>query len=165
MIIRHETPADTPRIHALTQDAFADIEHSSHTEAAIIDALRRAGALTVSLVAVRDGEIIGHVAFSPVLMDGVDLGWSDLGPVSVAPGHQRAGVGTALIEAGLRALRERGAAGCVVLGDPDYYRRFGFTSKHALRYADVPPRNFQSMALAGGPASGEVSYHEGFKAR
>ncbi|WP_371873629.1 GNAT family N-acetyltransferase [Agaricicola taiwanensis] len=87
-----------------------------------------------------------------------------MGPVSVSPSLQRGGIGTALIEEGLRLLKHRGAAGCVVLGDPNYYRRFGFTSDHALRYGEVPPEYFQSMVLSGDPAKGEVTYHEGFEA-
>lgn len=74
MIIRAETPADTSTIRALTETAFKHAEHRSQTEGAIVDALRTAGALTLSLVAEQDGEILGHIAFSPVLIDGKDLG-------------------------------------------------------------------------------------------
>lgn len=164
MIVRPETLADASRIRTLTDAAFAGAEHSSQTEAAIVDALRRSGALAISLVAEQDGAIVGHAAFSPVLIDGKDLGWFGLGPVSVSPGLQRGGIGTALIEEGLALLKARGARGCVVLGDPNYYGRFGFTSKHALRYADVPPEYFQSMVLAGADVEGEVTYHESFEA-
>ena len=164
MVIRAETPTDASFIWSLIDAAFKGIEHTSQTEGAIVEALRQAGALTVSLVAERNNTIIGHVAFSPVRIDGENLNWFGLGPVSVVPGLQRGGVGTALIEEGLRQLRHRGANGCVVLGEPNYYRRFGFTSDHALRYGDVPPRYFQSKVLAGDPATGEVTYHEGFEA-
>ncbi|NIJ64258.1 putative acetyltransferase [Sphingomonas leidyi] len=165
MILRSETPADTSLVRSLTDAAFNGAAHSSQTEGAIVAALRQAGALTISLVVEQDDTIIGHVAFSPVLIDGEDLGWFGLGPVSVSPSLQRGGIGIALIEEGLRLLKHRGAAGCVVLGDPNYYRRFGFTSDHALRYGDVPPEYFQSMILLGDPAKGEVTYHEGFEAR
>lgn len=164
MIIRSERPADVPHIRTLTDAAFAGVEHSSQTEGAIVDALRAANALSVSLVAEQDGSIIGHVGFSPVLIDGADIGWFGLGPVSVLPNFQRGGVGSALIEQGLKALASRGAKGCVVLGDPGYYRRFGFTSDHALRYGDAPVEYFQSQVLGGAPAVGEVSYHVGFNA-
>lgn len=162
--LRLETSADASVIRSLTDAAFEGVEHSRQTEGAIVDALRAAGALALSLVAERDGEIIGHVAFSPVLIDGQDIGWLGLGPVSVSPGLQRGGVGTALIEEGLRLLKRRGASGCVVLGDPNYYRRFGFSSDHGLRYGDIPREYFQSMVLAGDPARGEVAYHPGFEA-
>ncbi len=165
MVIRDEAPSDGASIRSLTDAAFLGAEHSSGTEGAIVDALREAGALAVSLVAGRDGTAVGHVAFSPVLIDGEDRHWFGLGPVSVSPGLQRGGIGTALIEEGLRRLRRRGAHGCVVLGDPAFYRRFGFTSDPALRYGDVPPEYFQSMVLSGIPEKGVVTYHEGFDAR
>ncbi|MDB5685899.1 MAG: N-acetyltransferase [Rhizorhabdus sp.] len=164
MIVRAEAPADAHLIRSLTDAAFDGIEHSSQAEGAIVDALRQAGALTISLVAEQDDMIIGHVAFSPVLIDGEDLGWLGLGPVSVSPNFQRRGIGTALIEEGLKLLNHRGARGCVVLGDPNYYRRFGFTSDRTLRYGDVPPEYFQSILLCGDPARGEVTYHQGFDA-
>jgi putative acetyltransferase len=165
MIIRSETAADGSAIRSLTGAAFDGVEHSSQTEAAIVDALRDAGALALSLVAERQGRIIGHVAFSPVEVDGRDIQWFGLGPISVLPELQRTGVGAALIEEGLRQLIEGGAAGCVVLGDPAYYTRFGFSSDHALRYGDVPPEYFQSMVLSGDPPEGSVEYHKGFEAR
>lgn len=164
MIIRPETPKDTAAIRTLTDAAFVGVEHSSQTEGAIVDALRAADALTVSLVAEQDASIIGHVSFSPVLINGADAGWFGLGPVSVSPSLQRGGVGSILIKEGLDRLATHGAQGCVVLGDPDYYGRFGFRSDHALRYGDVPPVYFQSLVLGGEPASGEVTYHAGFEA-
>lgn len=165
MNIRPESPADGPAIRLLTEAAFAGAEHSSQTEGAIVDALRDAGALTLSLVAELDGAIVGHVAFSPVLIDGADLGWSGMGPVSVSPDRQHSGIGSALIELGLNQLKKSGVNGCVVLGDPNYYGRFGFTSEHALRYGDVPPQYFQSLVLSGAPAHGSVAYHDGFNAQ
>jgi len=164
MIIRPETPSDISSIRALAEQAFRDAPHSSQTEGAIVDALREAGALTLSLVAERDGVVSGHVAFSPVLINGRDRGWLGLGPVSVLPSLQRGGIGTALIEEGLRLIKQKGAKGCVVLGDPRFYRRFGFTSGRALHYGDVPPEYFQSLLLSGAPAMGEVTYHKGFEA-
>lgn len=164
MLIRSETPADISAIRLLTTAAFDGIEHSSQTEAAIVDALRTFGALTISLVAEQDNTIMGHVAFSPVLIDGENRSWFGLGPVSVAPTGQRGGIGTALIKEGLKLLTLEGAAGCVVLGDPNYYSRFGFTSDHALRYGDAPREYFQSIVLGGTPAEGDVSYHKGFDA-
>ena len=164
MIIRSESPADVSAIRLVTDAAFLDVEHSSRTEAAIVDALRHAGALTLSLVAEQDGRIIGHAGFSPVQIGGHDTHWFGLGPVSVLPDLQRSGVGTALIEEGLRQLRRRGAEGCVVLGDPRYYARFGFTNHQALRYGDVPPEYFQSLSMSGAAPKGEVAYHRGFEA-
>lgn len=164
MIIRPEKPEDSLAIRALTDAAFAEVEHSSQTEGAIVDALRAADALALSLVAEQDGSIMGHVAFSPVLINGEEIGWFGLGPVSVSPGLQRRGVGSMLINEGLDSVATHGAQGCVVLGDPEYYSRFGFRSDHALSYGDVPPACFQSLVLTGKAPSGEVTYHAGFEA-
>lgn len=164
MIVRRETPTDIPFIRSLTDAAFLGVEHSSRTEGAIVDALRKAGALTLSLVAEQDGLIVGHVGFSPVQINGLDVGWFGLGPVSVAPSLQKSGIGSALIKAGLAQLARLGAQGCVLLGDPGYYVRFGFSSDHALHYGDVPREYFQALVIGGEPMSGEVTYHEGFDA-
>ncbi|WP_380875537.1 GCN5 family N-acetyltransferase [Sphingomonas sp. DBB INV C78] len=164
MIIRQEQARDRDAIARVTAGAFAAVEHSDQTEPAIIAALREAGALTLSLVAVEGGEIVGHVAFSAVTIDGADKGWFGLGPVSVRPDRQGGGIGSALIRAGLDELRERGAAGCVLLGEPDYYRRFGFEQDAALRYEGAPAEYFMRLVLAGPAATGRVDYHPAFGA-
>ncbi len=166
MPIRPEQPADAAAIRALTTEAFAAAPHSSGTEAAIIDGLRAAGALTLSLVAVEDDAkpdtILGHVAFSPVTIDGAERGWFGLGPVSVRPGRQRGGVGSELIREGLQRLREIGAGGCVLLGDPGYYGRFGFAADPALVLEGVPPEYFMRLAFGAGVPAGTVRYHAAF---
>jgi len=83
--------------------------------------------------------------------------------VAVPPAMQGRGIGAALIEAGLAALKARGAAGCVVMGDPAYYTRFGFAATPALTYPGVPPAYFMAQAFTQ-PARGEVAYHAGFAA-
>lgn len=164
MEIRPEHPGDVNAIRSVTTKAFRNMAHSSGTEAAIIDALRAADALTISLVAIDGGRIVGHVAFSAVTIDGEDIGWYGLGPVSVSPDRQRQGIGQALIREGLAELRRRGAAGCVLLGDPAYYGRFGFESDPELRYGDVPPEYFQRLAFTDSVPKGEVAFHAGFGA-
>ena len=109
--IRTERPADDAAIHALTRVAFEPMPFSSGTEAPIVRALRSSGDLTLSLVAEDDGVIVGHIAFSPVTIDGVHGGWFGLGPISVRADRQRQGIGKALIARGLELLRQRGAAG------------------------------------------------------
>lgn len=163
-MIRPEKPDDAAQIRSLTTAAFAGAEHSDGTEAAIVDALRDASALTLSLVAEEGGEVIGHAAFSPVRIDAADCGWSGLGPVSVEPNRQGSGIGAALIREGLERLRQKGAQGCVVLGDPAYYSRFGFAGDPALTYPGVPAEYFQSLIFTGKPPCGEVTYHDGFNA-
>lgn len=162
--LRPERDGDAAAIRALIAAAFLGAEHSSGTEGAIVDALRASDVLTISLVAEEDGVIVGHVAFSPVAIDGANLGWFGLGPVAVSPDHQRRGIGARLIEAGLAQLRDTGAQGCVVLGDPAYYARFGFESDPALAYPDVPAEYFQRLVLAGAAPKGEVAYHQSFAA-
>ncbi len=164
MPIRSERPEDAAAIHDLTATAFKDALFSSGTEAGIVDALRADDVLTVSLVAVEDGEIIGHVAFSPVEIDVAQGDWYGLGPVSVAPRRQRQGVGQTLIKAGLERLEALNAAGCVVLGAPGYYGRFGFQSDPRLRYGEAPAAHFQRLILKGPAPSGEARFHPSFEA-
>ncbi|WP_306224060.1 GNAT family N-acetyltransferase [Bosea beijingensis] len=162
MDIRTEQPADTEAIRALTTEAFATAPHSSGTEAAIVDALRATGTLTLSLVAVEGDELIGHVAFSPVTIDGTERGWFGLGPVSVQSSRQRGGIGSGLIREGLRRLRAMGAAGCVLLGDPAYYGRFGFANDPALVLEGVPPEYFMRLGFGAELPAGTVRYHAAF---
>lgn len=163
MLIRPEHAQDIDAIRQLTAIAFAAVEYSNQTEPAIIDTLRDAKALTLSLVAVSESdEIIGHIAFSPVTIDGGELGWFGLGPVSVHPDQQRRGVGEALVRQGLDTIRQTGAAGCVLLGDPGYYRRFGFENDSRLRYPLAPPEYFMQLAFGDAVPSGAVSYHPAF---
>ena len=126
MIIRNETESDIEAIAEITKAAFATCPYGEHTEQFITNALRAAGALTVSLVAEIDRDVVGHVAFSPVTISDGSPDWYGLGPVSVLPQHQRQGIGTALIREGLSLLKARGGQGCVLVGEPAYYQRFGF---------------------------------------
>lgn len=164
MIIRLESVDDAPAIRAVIIAAFKDAPHSSGTEAAIVDALREAGALTLSLVAEKHGRIVGHAAFSPVMIDGQAGRWFGLGPVSVEPADRRRGIGEALIREGLQRLRTAGAEGCVVLGDPSYYQRFGFVNDNRLRYGRVRSEYFLRLGFTGVEPKGEVAYHAGFDA-
>lgn len=162
--IRPERPADMLIIRQLTDAAFKGADYSSGTEGAIIGALRAADALSVSLVATIDEAVVGHVAFSAVTIDGADIGWFGLGPVSVQPDLQAKGIGGALIREGLKRLRSAGAKGCIVLGDPTYYRRFGFEHDPALTYDGAPPEYFMRLSLDGSKVSGAAAYHPAFSA-
>jgi putative acetyltransferase len=164
MQIRQERPGDAATIRALTDAAFKGMPFSDQTEAKVIDALRRADALTLSLVATEGGEIVGHVAFSPVKINGETSDWYGLGPVSVWPDHQRAGIGQALIREGLQRLQTINAGGCVLTGDPAYYRRFGFQADPDLYYVGAPSWAFQRLTLDGSRPRGEVSFHPAFDA-
>ena len=164
MEIDHERPEDVAAIRALTDAAFKGVPYSNETESRIVDALRDAGALTLSITARSDGEIVGHAAFSPVLINGERGRWYGLGPVSVAPERQRQGFGSAAIRSGLEQLQEAMAEGCVVFGSPLYYGRFGFVSDPRLFYAGAPEGYFQRLMFASSVPVGEVTYHPGFDA-
>src|SRR6185312_17259132 len=165
VLIRSETPADREEIEALTASAFLNAPHTSHTEQYIVAALRSAGKLSVSLVAEADGTLIGHVAISPVSISDGAPGWFGLGPISVLPQHQRQGIGSKLMREALRILRERGASGCVVPGEPEYYGRFGFHADPSLVLPDVPPEYFQAISFGSSKPRGTVTYHEAFEAQ
>lgn len=164
MLIRPEQAGDISAIDAVTRAAFKDHPHSDQCEHFIIAALRAAGALSISLVAEVEGEVVGHVAFSPVNISDLSPDWYGLGPVSVLPDRQRQGTGQALIKGGLALLQEKGVAGCVVVGDPDYYARFGFRHIAGLLYPGLPPEYFMALPLQATSPQGIVSYHPAFTA-
>lgn len=162
--IRSEDAAEANDIFEVTQAAFAGAEHSSGTEGFVVNALRERAMLTVSLVGMVEGQLVGHIALSPVRLSDGTLGWYGLGPLSVLPRYQRVGIGRALVEEALKRLRDLGASGCVVLGDPFYYSRFGFRVREALVYPGVPSEYFQAMSFDGVFPSGEVAYDVAFEA-
>ncbi len=164
IIIRNETDADVGTITEVTIAAFKTMEISSHTEQFIIEALRAAKALTLSLVAEMDGRVIGHIAFSPVTISDGTRNWYGLGPVSVLPVYQRQGIGKALIREGLSRLKDMNAQGCCLVGHPDYYRKFGFKNMPGLVHEGVPQEVFFALSFDGRTPQGTVAFHEGFKA-
>lgn len=157
-----ESMADRGAIDALLLVAFP-----GPGEAALVLALREAGDLLTSLVALVDDAVVGHVAWSPITVDGAQRRASGLGPVAVAPSHRRRGIAEALIRAGLEARRAAGDELAVVLGDPAYYARFGFrpASTFGLRDDYAGGDAFQAMELRPGgapPGGGEVRYAPAF---
>jgi putative acetyltransferase len=141
--IRHEQPGDVAAIRDVTVSAFGQAE-----EADIVDALRANGAVSLSLVATIGGRVVGHILYSPVSVG--DIAGAGLGPIAVAPEHQRHGIGSQLIETGNQKLREAGCPFIVVLGHPGYYPRFGF--KRASIYGlscewEVPDDAFMALIL------------------
>lgn len=162
--IRSETDADASAISEVTIAAFKTLEMSNHTEQFIIEALRAAKALAVSLVAEMDSRVIGHIAFSPVTISDGTQDWYGLGPVSVLPAYQRQGIGKALIREGLLRLKDMNARGCCLVGHPDYYRKFGFENISGLVHEEVPQDFFFALSFDGHYPQGTVTFHEGFKA-
>ena len=164
LCIRPETPSDEDAIEQVTRRAFLSHPYSHQTEQFIIHALRADDALSVSLVAEDAGRIVGHIALSPVSIGDGAVGWYGLGPISVEPERQRRGIGRALIERGLAELRKMGANGCVLVGDPAFYTRFGFANNPALVLADIPQEFFLSLSLGASSARGDVKFHPAFEA-
>lgn len=165
IIIRNETESDIDAISAITKAAFATLAISNHTEQFIIRALREANALTISLVAEVDKKVVGHIAFSPVTISDGSTYWYGLGPISVVPELQRQGIGKSLMYAGLSRLKTLNAKGCMLVGDPDYYKQFGFSNIPELVHEGVPPQYFLVLPFEGNKASGTVKFHEGFNAK
>jgi putative acetyltransferase len=162
--IRAEQPTDCEVIDAVTAAAFLNAPYSDHTEQFIVKGLREAGALSISLVAERDGTVVGHVAVSPVTIADGSTGWFGLGPISVLPEYQGRGIGSQLMEAALDVLRHMGAAGCVVLGEPAYYGRFGFRLEPKLKFPAAPAEYFQAISFGSPVPCGIVAYHRAFGA-
>ena len=191
MHIREERPGDAATITAIINAAFAprtydeatlakiaklqreagiaddhkDPAASGLSEAQIIELLRKDSALTLSLIGEVDGELVAHVAFSKVRIGQAQLGWYGLGPVSVRPDLQGRGLGSLLIREGLSRLEALGAQGCVLLGYPPYYARFGFEPDGKLTYLGQPNPALQRLIFSGASPTGDVVYHRAFGTR
>ena len=166
--LRHETTNDIAAIEAVTIAALADAPHTSHTEQFIVRALRDASELTLSIVAEEHGQVVGHVALSPVTITNDHghkaKGWCGLGPISVLPQRQGHGIGSRLMEQALSELRAMQAEGCVLLGEPAYYGRFGFQAHAGLQLPGVPPGYFMALAFHEPVPEGIAQYSDAFNA-
>ena len=162
LTIRPEVPADHAEIAVVTDAAFAEVEYSDGSEVRIVERLRSDGDLALSLVAEDGKRIIGHVAVSPVTISDGSEGWYGLGPISVLPSRQREGVGLRLMQRAIADMRQSGASGIVLLGEPAYYARFGFEHDPQLIYPGPPAEYFQRLVLDGDAPSGTVSYAPAF---
>lgn len=152
--MRNEQPRDAQAIRGVIELAFGQVD-----EGDLVDALRRAGALTVSLVAEIEDQVVGHIAFSPVTIrtPHASRGALGLAPLAVLPDHQRRGIGSELVRRGLEASRSAGHRIVVVVGQPEYYQRFGFSraDRHGLECSiHVPAEAFLVAELAPGALSG-----------
>lgn len=163
--IRPETPADAPAIHRVNELAFGQ-----PGEADLVDALRAEARPFLSLVAVREGEVVGHISFSPVTIESEETTSAAMGlaPMAVLPELQRQGIGSALIHQGLEECRRLGQDVVVVVGHPDYYARFGFVPAATLGLRceyPVPDEVFRVAELRPGALAGRrglVRYHPAF---
>ena len=164
MLVRPETEDDRDAVRAVNVAAF-----DTPLEADLVDALRREATPIVSLVAEEEGAIVGHIMFSPVSLEGhLDLQLMGLAPMAVSPSHQRRGIGSQLVSAGLEHCRNLDCAVVVVVGHPTYYPRFGFApaSEFEMRCDyDVPPEVFMALEIEPGAlreTSGTIRFHPAF---
>lgn len=163
--IRPERLADHAVVGDLITTAFAGMPYADGDEAELVETLRRENAISVSLVAESSGAVMGQIVFSPAFApDGAEI-WYALGPVAVHPAHQRAGVGSKLVRAGLQAITQLGANGCILVGNPAYYVRFGFALAPANAPVGEPAEFFMVKLLGRTPQpSGAISFHRAFAA-
>jgi putative acetyltransferase len=160
--IRPETATDLEAIRRVNLEAFAQHPLSQQTEHLIVDALRAADALALSLVAEVDGEVVGHIAFSPAPIGEAVSGWLLVGPVAVLLRYQGQGIGSALVSGGLAVTRSAGALGCVLVGEPAFYGRFGFVACRSAVYEGVPGEFLLRMSFSGSEPTGAVVAHAAF---
>jgi putative acetyltransferase len=164
MIIRKETALDIEAIAEVTIAAFRALPISNHTEQFIINSLRAADALAISLVAEINGQLVGHIAFSPVTISDGAIGWYGLGPISVLPEYQKQGIGKSLVNEGLSLLKKLGGQGCALVGDPNYYKQFGFKNYPELVHKGIPQDVFLALPFGENVPQGIVEFHQGFLA-
>jgi putative acetyltransferase len=154
LIIRAETEADHPAVRRVNECAF-----SRANEADLVDALRKNAWPQVSLVAELDGQVVGHIFFSPVLIESEASSFTALGlaPMAVLPSLQRQLIGSELVRRGLEACRSIGHEVVVVLGHSEYYPRFGFVpagQKGLTCEYTVPEEAFMVAELSEGALAG-----------
>jgi putative acetyltransferase len=164
IFIRNEIELDIKAISEVTKAAFDTLPISDHTEQFIIDALRDANVLSVSMVAVSGNQVVGHIALSPVTVSDGSPGWYGLGPISVLPESQKQGIGKSMMQEGLARLKSLGAKGCILVGDPGYYERFGFRSPPDIFIEGVPQEYVLALPFVESKASGTVAFHDAFAA-
>jgi putative acetyltransferase len=161
--IRKEQSEDVNAIASVIKSAFEGHAYSEGLEGAIVENLRKNNQLSLSLVAICEVEVVGHIAFSPVTIDGEDEHWYGLGPLSVSPKYHSQGIGSALVRDGLKQLHEIGGKGCVVLGNQAYYQRFEFRSNQGLICDGAPTAHFGAVSLCGEELpTGAAEFHPSF---
>lgn len=160
-LIRDAEAGEEAAIARLITAAFLGAPHAGGNEAAIVADLRAADGLVLSLVAEREGEILGHIAASAAQVGG-RAGWYCIAPVAVAPAVQGQGIGAALIGAALAYLRALDAKGAVLVGDPAYYRRFGFAARAGLTAGAIPVEYVQALNFGEEVAAGEIGFQPAF---
>lgn len=163
-LIRPEKTGDHAAIYDITKRAFAPMPYAAGDEQDLINKLRDAGALALSLVAEKDGVVVGQVTFSPAFAADGSAGWYALGPVAVEPELKHQGIGGQMIRAGIAWLRGQDAAGCALVGNPAYYGRFGFMPFPELAPEGEPAEYFQILPLRVEKPDVVIGFHPLFHA-
>jgi putative acetyltransferase len=158
-LIRPEQADDYPAIYNVTKRAFATMPFADGDEQDLIGRFRSSGVLALSLVAELDGKVVGQITLTPALAADGSPGWFALGPIAVAPENQNYGIGSKLIEAGIAWMRGQNAGGCVLVGNPAYYSRFGFGAYPALAPPGEPTEYYQILPLRVQEPSIVVGFH------
>ena len=164
LLIRPEETSDQATIYDITKRAFLPMPFAAGDEQDLINTLREAGALSLSIVAEIHGKVVGHMALSPATHESGEDHWFGLGPISVEPALQRTGVGRALIAEATAWMKGRHARGCILVGDVNYYTRHGFLPAPAHAPEGEPPEYFMVRPLSGNPPDGRFKFHPAFHA-
>lgn len=166
MLIKDEQPNDSNRITNIQYAAFKG--HPMHapgaepTEHIIVERLRASKALALSLLAEEGGEAVGHIAISPATIGNSTSGWYLLGPVGVVPAHQGHGIGSCLIRETLQRMKDKGAEGIVLVGEPKFYNQFGFKNVPTITYSGVPDQYVLALSFTDNEPEGEIVAHDAF---
>jgi putative acetyltransferase len=160
--IRPETEGDIDAIYRLTEQAFAPMPYSDGDEQDLVNLLRDNGALSLSLVAQDGDAIVGHVAFSPAKAEDGVPNWFALGPVSVLPDRQGQGIGGQIIREGIKQLTEQNAAGIILVGNPKYYKQFGFVVSPAIAPSGQPKEYFMVLPISVDAPKCVIDFHSLF---
>jgi putative acetyltransferase len=163
IVIRPEVASDVAAITDVIDAAFLGMPYAEGDEAELVTVLRQTGALYVSLVAELENAVVGHIAFSPAHLSNKAAGWYGLGPLAVFPAYQNAGIGSALLRKGLETISGLGAHGCILVGLPQIYSRFGFVQAPNNAPSDEPKDYFMVKIFKGGVPIGPIFFHEAFK--
>ncbi len=159
ILIRPESTEDHTAIFDITQRAFEPMPYAGGDEQLLPGRFRDANVLALSLVAEWDGAVVGQVTLTPAFADDGSTGWYAIGPISVEPTIKHQGVGSLLIHAAIAWMREQDAAGCVLVGNPHYYGRFGFRVFPALAPVGEPAEFYQILPLDGREPQIAVRFH------
>lgn len=161
-MIRVENTNDFLAIELLLKKAFNNHPHSQNNEHKIVNLLRKNKALSLALVLEQNETIIGYIAFSPVLINDQDLNWWALAPLAILPEYQNQGLGEKLVNETLAYVKQKGICGCILVGEKDYYQRFGFDHVPTLCADGIPSEYLLALSFENKMPNGKVKFNPAF---